>query len=787
MAHVGAVVVGAGVVGAAAARSLARAGLEVLAVDRFRQAGQGTTSRNSQVIHAGLYYPDGSLKARFCAASAARLYKFAESRHIPHWNCQKLVVAAEGQEERLKTVAEHARSIGCLQKENMRMLSRHDLKVLEPDLVASAAILSPGTGVICAHSVVSALLAEAEASGADFSFGSDVEDVSWDGNAFTLTFSDGFKVTCDKLINAAGLHAGQLAETFVEPRLLPKFRFCKGNYFRPTVPVPFQRLIYPLPPPSGAGLGTHLTLDVEGGGAKFGPDTEWLPDDYAPVKDMDGSGVYNVDASRAASFEESIQCWWPSLPSGSLAPDYSGLRVKVPSGDFEITSHGMEGYCGLYGIESPGLTSSLMIADQVLRVLGVPIPAEAQEDELERPPPGTRCFSDGLRTLLQGEASESVLEALKQRREEVRKDVEAAAVRWGQAADARLRSACAEPVPSFPGRLSSAAALLEEHRAATGGALKGVFDRLQGFQRLLARRRCLEDIVSMVKKTDAVREAVFACRPAEELPVAEMAEVVTLCSRLPSRSRAVGVKRARFLTEPLRSALSQALLSALRETGTWPKEPGTSVQPGGDAREKVLRLCRRLSQLQESARDLRQLEGSELSPAEDSVSWPCQALATPLVARFRHHFCRPDSELCRTDKPEWAFRYLVEMASDHATELEGWLAQLRAEDCRSMVAGLVAALATEGRRFVAGRLRALSEDEVAKPWLLQTLHQLVRFHSALVGLGGTAAAQALMADFDGNVLLAPGEPSEEPGDSPSEPAQRGALAEGDLQGLHSPL
>jgi len=376
MAHVGAVVVGAGVVGAAAARSLARAGLEVLAVDRFRQAGQGTTSRNSQVIHAGLYYPEGSLKARFCAASAARLYKFAESRHIPHWNCQKLVVAAEGQEERLKTVAEHARSIGCLQKENMRMLSRQDLKVLEPDLVASAAILSPGTGVICAHSVVSALLAEAEASGADFSFGSDVEDVSWDGNAFTLTFSDGFKVTCDKLINAAGLHAGQLAETFVEPRLLPKFRFCKGNYFRPTVPVPFQRLIYPLPPPSGAGLGTHLTLDVEGGGAKFGPDTEWLPDDYAPVKDMDGSGVYNVDASRAASFEESIQCWWPSLPSGSLAPDYSGLRVKVPSGDFEITSHGMEGYCGLYGIESPGLTSSLMIADQVLRVLGVPIPAE---------------------------------------------------------------------------------------------------------------------------------------------------------------------------------------------------------------------------------------------------------------------------------------------------------------------------------------------------------------------------------------------------------------------------
>jgi len=200
------------------------------------------------------------------------------------------------------------------------------------------------------------------------------------------------------------------------------------------------------------------------------------------------------------------------------------------------------------------------------------------------------------------------------------------------------------------------------------------------------------------------------------------------------------------------------------------------VQQGGDSREKALRLCRRLSQLQESARDLRQLEGSKLSPAEDSGSWPCQALATPLVARFRHHFCRPDSELCRTDKPEWAFRYLVEMASDHAAELEGWLAQLCAEDCRPMVAGLVAALATEGRRFVAGRLRALSEDEEAKPWLLQTLHQLVRFHSALLGLGGTAAAQALMADFDGNVLRAPGEPSEEPGDSPSEPAQRGLLA-----------
>ncbi|CAE7603500.1 L2HGDH [Symbiodinium natans] len=376
MAHVSAVVVGAGVVGAAVARSLARAGQEVLAVERLRQPGQGTTSRNSQVIHAGLYYPEGSLKARFCAASAARLYKFAESRHIPHWNCQKLVVAAEGQEERLRSVAEHAQSIGCLQKEKMRLLSREDLKILEPDLVASAALLSPGTGVICAHSVVSALVAEAEDAGASFSFGSDAESVRWDGSVFTLTFSDGFQVTCDKLVNAGGLHAGQLAQTFVPPGLVPEFRFCKGNYFRPSVPVPFKRLIYPLPPPSGAGLGTHLTLDVEGGGAKFGPDTEWLPADYQPVKDMDGSGVYRVDASRAASFEDSIQSWWPSLPSGSLEPDYSGLRVKVPSGDFEITNHGMEGYWAQYGIESPGLTSSLMIAEQVLRVLGVPIPAE---------------------------------------------------------------------------------------------------------------------------------------------------------------------------------------------------------------------------------------------------------------------------------------------------------------------------------------------------------------------------------------------------------------------------
>ena len=224
--------------------------------------------------------------------------------------------------------------------------------------------------------MVTALLAEAEEHGADFSFGSDLESVSRDGGVFTLAFSDGFRMTCDKLVNAAGLHAGQVAETFVPKNLVPCFRFCKGNYFRCTAPVPFQRLIYPLPPPSGAGLGTHLTLDVEGAGAKFGPDTEWLADTYTPVKDMDGSGIYRVDAERSALFEDSIKTWWPSLPKGSLEPDYSGLRAKIPSGDFEITSHGIEGYCGLYGMESPGLTSSLMVADQVLRVLGVPVPQE---------------------------------------------------------------------------------------------------------------------------------------------------------------------------------------------------------------------------------------------------------------------------------------------------------------------------------------------------------------------------------------------------------------------------
>jgi L-2-hydroxyglutarate oxidase LhgO len=355
------VVIGAGVIGLAVARRLAQAGREVIVLEAAEGIGTVTSSRNSEVIHAGIYYPAGSLMARMCVSGKRALYEYCRDHGIPHRNCGKLIVATTPKEtEKLQSIRAHAKANGVL---DMQILSGDEARALEPALNCDAALLSPSTGILDSHAFMLALRGDAEAAGAACAFHTPLLRGRASAGRIELDAGGEAPMTleCRLLVNAAGLGASAVARSIdgMPIDLIPPSYLAKGNYFSCTARAPFSHLIYPVPEPGG--LGVHLTLDMAGQ-ARFGPDVEWVDAiDYA------------VDPSRAERFYPAIRRYWPTLPDGALMPSYSGIRPKiVPPAvavqDFLIqgpSEHGVAGLINLFGIESPGLTSSLAIAEYV--------------------------------------------------------------------------------------------------------------------------------------------------------------------------------------------------------------------------------------------------------------------------------------------------------------------------------------------------------------------------------------------------------------------------------------
>ncbi|NRG19155.1 NAD(P)/FAD-dependent oxidoreductase [Rhizobiales bacterium] len=362
------VIIGAGVVGLAIARRLALKGHEVVVLERHGLIGSETSSRNSEVIHAGIYYPTGSLKARACLQGRDMLYRFCEDHKVPHAKTAKLIVAtSEDQLSELKAIGDKAGDNGV---NDLRFLSREEALALEPALQAHGALLSPSTGIIDSHAFMLALQGDMEENGGFLALNTEAAALSRrDTGGFRVETcaEGGFTLDCRNLVVSAGLSSSSLMNEFrgiPDSYRVPRTYYAKGNYFRlASGRAPFSRLIYPVPEPGG--LGVHLTLDL-GGQARFGPDVEW-------VDAVD----YHVDPARGERFYEAIRRYWPDLADDALTPDYCGIRPKVagpgePAADFLVhgpKAHGTEGLVALYGIESPGLTSSLMIAEVVAEEL----------------------------------------------------------------------------------------------------------------------------------------------------------------------------------------------------------------------------------------------------------------------------------------------------------------------------------------------------------------------------------------------------------------------------------
>ncbi len=366
MDEVEAVVIGAGVIGLAVARALALAGREVIVLERAYTIGFETSSRNSEVIHGGLYYPTGSLKARSCVEGRERLYAYCREHGVPHAQLGKLIVAtSEAEIPGVEKIEAAARANGVT---NLEWLSAAEAQRLEPELNCVAALLSPSTGIIDSHALMLAYQGEAEAAGAFVAFRAPMlgGHVRNDGFELSVGGDEPTTIRCRLLVNAAGLHAPALARSIegVPPESIPPAYFCRGVYFTLSGRSPFARLIYPVPEPGG--LGVHITLDLAGQ-ARFGPDVEWIPEvDYA------------VDPQRGDVFYAAVRRYWPGLRDGTLQPGYAGIRPKIsgpnePAADFVVQgpeTHDVPGLVNLYGIESPGLTSSLPLADEAVRRLG---------------------------------------------------------------------------------------------------------------------------------------------------------------------------------------------------------------------------------------------------------------------------------------------------------------------------------------------------------------------------------------------------------------------------------
>ena len=362
------VVIGAGVVGLAVARALALAGREVMVLEKERWTGAETSSRNSEVIHAGIYYPKGSAKARFCVAGKEKLYAYCGERGIAHKRLGKLIVAcSEAEVPVIEAVRQRAEGNGVA---DLQWLGADQLRALEPALSAVGAYLSPSTGIIDSHALMLAYEAELEAAGGMVVLRAPVLSGRVTERGFSLEVGGPERTTldCRLLVNSGGVHAPSLARAIagVPAASIPRQYFCRGVYFTLSGRSPFRHLIYPVP--EAAGLGVHLTLDLAGQ-ARFGPDVEWID-----------AVDYTVDPRRGDRFYAAIRTYWPGLKDGALQPGYAGIRPKIsgpgePAADFLVqgpAEHGVPGLVNLYAIESPGLTASLALAEHVAALLDTP-------------------------------------------------------------------------------------------------------------------------------------------------------------------------------------------------------------------------------------------------------------------------------------------------------------------------------------------------------------------------------------------------------------------------------
>lgn len=365
MEHVDTVVIGAGVVGLAVARALALAGREVIVLEAENAIGTHTSSRNSEVIHAGIYYPKGSLKAKLCVAGRQQLYEYCSDHGVGHQRCGKLIVAtSESQIADLDKIRAAAHANGVA---DVAPIALERVREMEPAVRCVAALHSPSTGIIDSHGLMLAYQGDAEAHGAMLAFTGTVTSgqITADGIVLEVGGEQPMQLLAKQVVNSAGLHAPALAaglSGFPRDHVPPSY-LCKGNYYSLTGRAPFSRLIYPIP--EAAGLGVHVTLDMAGQ-ARFGPDVEW-------IDKID----YSVDPQRADKFYAAIRTYWPELKDGALSPGYCGIRPKISgpkeaARDFMIEGpreHGVPGLVNLFGIESPGLTASLAIGGLVAEML----------------------------------------------------------------------------------------------------------------------------------------------------------------------------------------------------------------------------------------------------------------------------------------------------------------------------------------------------------------------------------------------------------------------------------
>ena len=359
-------VIGAGVVGLAVARALALAGREVVVLEAAGSIGTGTSSRNSEVIHAGIYYPPGSLKALTCVNGRHLLYRYCAEHGVAHRRCGKLIVATEtAQIATLHKIQAHAAANGVA---DLRLLTAEEARALEPQLRCVAALLSPSTGITDSHGLMLAYQGDAEDRGAMLALHSPVTGGAVQTGDIMLEVggAEPMQLLARTVVNSAGLYAQRVAASLrgFSQALVPPTHYAKGNYYSLSGRSPFTHLIYPVP--EAAGLGVHLTLDLAGQ-ARFGPDVEW-------IAEID----YDVDLHRADGFYRAIRDYWPGLRDGQLAPGYAGIRPKLggpdqPTSDFVMQGpreHGVAGLVNLFGIESPGLTASLALAERVVEIAG---------------------------------------------------------------------------------------------------------------------------------------------------------------------------------------------------------------------------------------------------------------------------------------------------------------------------------------------------------------------------------------------------------------------------------